>query len=104
MPTSTFTFLLLPGSPCPVLCLYWHLGCTRLSRTGTPGNVRLEHPQEIAGFYIQAAGENVAQVSQVRSMGCEQCDAAYVEEGSQQVPFFAYPLGMCRVVPVLPVS
>ncbi|OAF61396.1 hypothetical protein VC83_01815 [Pseudogymnoascus destructans] len=38
----------------------------------SPGNVRLEHPQEIAGFYIQAAGENVAQVSQVRSMGCEQ--------------------------------
>ncbi|OAF56684.1 hypothetical protein VC83_07157 [Pseudogymnoascus destructans] len=36
---------------------------------GTPGNVRLEHLQEIAGFYIQAAGENVAQVSQVRSMG-----------------------------------
>ncbi|ELR05086.1 hypothetical protein GMDG_07128 [Pseudogymnoascus destructans 20631-21] len=31
----------------------------------TPGNVRLEHPQEIAGFYIQAAGENVARVSQI---------------------------------------
>ncbi|OAF56186.1 hypothetical protein VC83_07367 [Pseudogymnoascus destructans] len=36
---------------------------------GTPGNVCLEHPQENAGFYIQAAGENVDQVSQVRSMG-----------------------------------
>ncbi|ELR05546.1 hypothetical protein GMDG_07466 [Pseudogymnoascus destructans 20631-21] len=35
---------------------------------GTTGNVRLEHPQEIEGFYIQAAGENVARVSQV-SMG-----------------------------------
>ncbi|ELR02454.1 hypothetical protein VC83_07162 [Pseudogymnoascus destructans] len=55
---------------------------------GTPGNVRLEHLQEIAGFYIQAAGENVARVSQVRSMGCEQCDAAYGEEGSRQIPFF----------------
>ncbi|OBT45143.1 hypothetical protein VE00_04338 [Pseudogymnoascus sp. WSF 3629] len=55
---------------------------------GTPGNVRLEHPQEIAGFYIQAAGEKVAQTTHVRAEGCEQCDAAYGEEGSRQIPFF----------------
>lgn len=59
---------------------------------GTPGNVRLVHPQEIAGFYIQAAGENVARVSQVREEGCDQCDAAYGEEGSRQIPFFT----VCR--------
>lgn len=27
---------------------------------GVEGNVRLVHPQEVAGFYTQAAGENVA--------------------------------------------
>ncbi|OAF55492.1 hypothetical protein VC83_08380 [Pseudogymnoascus destructans] len=67
----------------------------------TPGNVRLEHPQEIAGFYIQAAGENVARVSQVRSMGCEQCDAAYGEEGSRQIPFFTIPPKMIGSPPLL---
>jgi hypothetical protein len=59
---------------------------------GTPGNVRLEHPQEIAGFYIQAAGEKVAQTTHVRAEGCEQCDAAYGDEGSRQIPFFT----VCR--------
>jgi hypothetical protein len=59
---------------------------------GTPGNVRLEHPQEIAGFYIQAAGEKVAQATLVRAEGCEQCDAAYGEKGSRQIPFFT----VCR--------
>ncbi|OAF54511.1 hypothetical protein VC83_09267 [Pseudogymnoascus destructans] len=67
---------------------------------GTTGNVRLEHPQEIEGFYIQAAGENVARVSQV-SMGCEQCDAACGEEGSRQIPFFTIPPKMIGSPPLL---
>lgn len=89
MPTSTFTFLLLPGSPYPVPC---PLKVYATLPYGTPGNVRLEHPQEIAAFYIQAAGEKVAQTTHVRAKGCEQCDAAYGEEGSRQIPFFT----VCR--------
>ncbi|KFY66704.1 hypothetical protein V496_01933 [Pseudogymnoascus sp. VKM F-4515 (FW-2607)] len=74
--------------PLPVLAV-------RVSTTvpyGTPGNVRLVHPQEIAGFYIQAAGEREAQESHVRAEGCEQCDAAHGDEGSRQIPFFS----VCR--------
>lgn len=74
--------------PLPMLALRVHTTVPY----GTPGNVRLEHPQEIAGFYIQAAGEKVAQVSHLRSEGCEQCDAAYGEGGSRQIPFFT----VCR--------